>query len=437
MSAMDSSDVMDQSANQSHLQPSVMETGLVRQECNMTEPFCCFNETANSTMNCTGQGNPYTQEWYIQLIYYFFFVAMIVIATGGNIIVVWIVLAHKRMRTVTNYFLVNLAIADALISIFNTSMNFTYLLNQDWWYGRAWCKIVMFTSPFTISASVFTFMAIALDRYKAIIHPLKPRLPSETIFLSIFCIWTAALVVAVPNLIYATTHKWDLENCDTRTVCYLEWPDGVYMAHDHMYNVILLLLNYFIPLVILAVTYAMVGKALWGSQTIGENVGARHGENVKSKRKIVKMMIVIVAIFAVCWFPMHLYYIIVYHFPDLTLQPFVQHLYLVFYWLAMSNSMYNPLVYCWMNQRFRQGFRYIFRWLPCSKRMPRDPLDRAGTAISMRYSPSDDHNRNGSMSQTVVESLDDCSAPLKDALKDETNGTRGNAGKKWATTGRF
>ncbi|GIY60812.1 hypothetical protein CDAR_308041 [Caerostris darwini] len=38
----------------------------------------------------------------------------------------------------------------------------------------------------------------------------------------------------------------------------------------------------------------------------------------------------------------------------------VQHTYLSIYWLAMSNSMYNPIIYCWMNSRFRQGFKNVF-----------------------------------------------------------------------------
>lgn len=111
-----------------------------------------------------GQGNPYIQPWYIQIIYYFFFVTMVITATGGNLIVIWIVLAHKRMRTVTNFFLVNLAIADALISVLNTLFNFVYMLYSDWPFGRNYCKFVHFISPCAICASVFTFVAIAVDR---------------------------------------------------------------------------------------------------------------------------------------------------------------------------------------------------------------------------------------------------------------------------------
>lgn len=63
------------------------------------------------------------------------------------------------------------------------------------------------------------------------------------------------------------------------------------------------------------------------------------------------MMIVVVVIFAVCWLPYHVYFLATHHHPEITQSEYVQHIYLAIYWLAMSNSMYNPIIYCWMNSR--------------------------------------------------------------------------------------
>ncbi|KAK6169372.1 hypothetical protein SNE40_020439 [Patella caerulea] len=121
------------------------------------------NATPYPTNSTVSEPN-YILPWWQQLIFIALFVVMFGVAAGGNIIVIWIVLAHKRMRTVTNYFLVNLAVADALMSIFNTLFNFIFVLYQDWWFGEDYCKFSMFISPCTISVSVLTFMAIAIDR---------------------------------------------------------------------------------------------------------------------------------------------------------------------------------------------------------------------------------------------------------------------------------
>lgn len=110
------------------------------------------------------EGSYTMMPWWRQLIFLTAFVILITVALGGNLIVIWIVMAHKRMRTVTNYFLVNLAVADTLISLLNTLFTSTFLVYQDWWYGDLWCKIANFVSVCTMSASVLTLMAIAIDR---------------------------------------------------------------------------------------------------------------------------------------------------------------------------------------------------------------------------------------------------------------------------------
>lgn len=118
-------------------------------------------DTGNQTM----EEHIFWMPWWQQFLFITAFAILIVLAAVGNLVVIWIVLAHKRMRTVTNYFLVNLAVADTLISFLNTVFTSTFLLYQDWWYGLSWCKFTTFISICTVTASVLTLMAIAIDRY--------------------------------------------------------------------------------------------------------------------------------------------------------------------------------------------------------------------------------------------------------------------------------
>lgn len=55
--------------------------------------------------NTSNDTNVFILPWWRQLIWSILFGGMVIVATGGNLIVIWIVLAHKRMRTVTNYFI--------------------------------------------------------------------------------------------------------------------------------------------------------------------------------------------------------------------------------------------------------------------------------------------------------------------------------------------
>ncbi|XP_074648341.1 tachykinin-like peptides receptor 99D [Tubulanus polymorphus] len=314
--------------------------------------------------------NPFEISEGIQVVYFVAFVVMIIVAAGGNIIVIWIVVAHKRMRTVTNYFLVNLALADALISATTVIFNLIYMVRLHWPFGEFYCKFMYSMTVSTVSASVLTFMAIAIDRYVAIIHPLRPRLGSRTVLGIIGAIWILAILIGLPPMFVAVTDH--IPNSD-RIMCYLEWPDGVRQSWDFGYSMLQLFINYFLPLLVLAATYTRIGLELWGSQTIGENT-PRQDESIKSKKKVVKMMIIVVLIFAICWLPQHIYFLLTTIHPSIENAPGINHIYLVIWWFAMSNSMYNPWIYCYMNARFRHGFKLAFSWLPCVKLKPSDTI---------------------------------------------------------------
>ena len=92
------------------------------------------------------------------------YLALVLVAVIGNATVIWIILAHQRMRTVTNYFIVNLALADLCMAAFNAAFNFVYASHNIWYFGRAFCY---FQNLFPITAmfvSIYSMTAIAADR---------------------------------------------------------------------------------------------------------------------------------------------------------------------------------------------------------------------------------------------------------------------------------
>ena len=117
------------------------------------------------------------------------------------------------------------------------------------------------------------------------------------------------------------------------------------------YNIALLILTYGIPIVVMLICYTLMGRVLWGSRSIGETT-ERQMESMKSKRKVVRMFIAVVSIFAICWLPYHLFFIYSYHYNQMVSTKYVQHMYLGFYWLVVSNAMVNPMIYYWMNKRY-------------------------------------------------------------------------------------
>ncbi|XP_067858878.1 substance-K receptor [Heptranchias perlo] len=315
-----------------------------------------LNETVSSANGTLG--NVFAQPAWQVCLWAIAYSVIVLTAVCGNVIVVWIILAHRRMRTVTNYFLVNLAVADASMAAFNTAFNFIYAVHNDWYFGLHYCRFQNLLPITAVFASIYSMTAIALDRYIAIIHPLKPRLSSSSTKIVIGVIWLLALALAFPQCFYTRIMK-----LESRVICKVNWPGDIGGQHQLTYQLAVIVLIYLIPLMVMGVTYTKVGITLWASEIPGDST-EKYCEQLKAKRKVVKMMIVVVLTFAVCWLPYHLYFILGSFITDIYYETYIQQVYLGIFWLAMSSTMYNPIIYCCLNQRFRIGFKRAFRWCP-------------------------------------------------------------------------
>ncbi|XP_047984209.1 tachykinin-like peptides receptor 86C [Leguminivora glycinivorella] len=324
------------------------------------------------------------------------FAAMLAVAIGGNAIVIWIVIAHRRMRTVTNYFLVNLSFADLMMASLNCLFNFIYMLHSDWVFGVRYCQLSNFIANVTVAASVFTLTGISFDRYQAIVRPMRPRMSKTCSLITIAVIWVSGMLLAVPCLLYSTTKEYRSKGT-LKTACLLAWPDGLpdvsYM--DFVYQVLFFVVTYAVPMLGMTFFYSAMGRVLWGSRSIGE-LTQRQIDSIRSKRKVVKMFILVIVIFGICWLPYQSYFIYTHFNPSILYKKYVQHVYLGFYWLAMANAMVNPIIYYWMNAKFRTYFRTAMcGWRDALRRRKRPLPD----------SPPDYLSQSGSRSRSGFYSL--------------------------------
>ncbi|KAI1726390.1 7 transmembrane receptor (rhodopsin family) domain-containing protein [Ditylenchus destructor] len=288
----------------------------------------------------------------VQLFYITIFSLLIILSCAGNIAVVWIVLRHERMRTVTNYYLLNLAISDLSITVLNTGFSGMYNLYYNWIFSSAHCAFNNLMGITPICASVFTMIVMSIDRYLAVVYPLRKRPGRRTTVSIIVGIWVLAFVCGLPALGSSDVETDKFPDGDSRTSTLFS-----------LYNHSLVILQYVIPLIILSFTYGRVAYVLRQNNSIGDT---RHYENVQAKRRAANMLALVVFTFIFMWLPYNLYFIF--------LQPIVQsqmdfqttlHVYMNIYCLGMSSCLLNPVIYYFMNERFRLGFRYAFRWLPC------------------------------------------------------------------------
>ncbi|CAB4059311.1 TACR3 [Lepeophtheirus salmonis] len=178
----------------------------------------------------------------------------------GNLIVLWIVLAHRRMWSITNYFLVNMSLADLLMTVFNTTFNFVHMRDKDWPFGSLYCSINNFVSNLTVTASVINLCAMTLDRYKAIVYPLKPKNTRCCVLTTILGIWIGSAVFSLPALLFSKNLQ---RHIFSHNLSGSNIGDGFFYTH--------------------------MGNVLWRKSDIGESSDQQSRVHA-SKQKIVKML---------------------------------------------------------------------------------------------------------------------------------------------------
>ena len=114
---------------------------------------------------------------YFKTAVYLLYIPIFVFAVLGNGTVCYIVQSTPRMRTVTNYFIANLAVGDIVMTLFCVPFTFVSIFVLGYWpFGIAVCYLVNYSQAVSVLVSAYTLVAISIDRYIAIMWPLRPRI---------------------------------------------------------------------------------------------------------------------------------------------------------------------------------------------------------------------------------------------------------------------
>ncbi|XP_074844551.1 somatostatin receptor type 4 [Carettochelys insculpta] len=265
----------------------------------------------------------------------------------GNSLVIFVILRYAKMKTATNIYLLNLAIADEL---FMLSIPFvaTSAALHHWPFGRALCRTVLGVDGLNMFTSVFCLTVLSLDRYIAVVHPLRAatyRRPRVAKMVN-GGVWLVSLLVASPIPIFAgtaTTH-------DGRAVaCNLLWPSPAWSAAFVIYTTVL---GFLLPVLAMSLCYLLiVGKM----RAVAERVGWQ--QRRRSEGKLTRLVLIVVAMFVLCWMPFYVVQLVNLLLPG-HLDATVNNASLI---LSYSNSCANPILYGFLSENFRHSFHGVLR----------------------------------------------------------------------------
>ena len=202
------------------------------------------------------------------------------VAISGNSFVIYVIIRDQRMRSVTNFFIGNLSLADVLIGIFSIPFQFQAALLQTWNMPHFLCPVAPFVKELTVNVSILTLAVIAVDRYKAVLDPFRVKGSHvHTAVLKMSVVWLVSTLLAIPSAIVfrVNTDLPDKPQC---------LPVFRHTAVRQAYQLSLILTQYFLPLIIISVAYFRIACYLWTAQTPGVGEERRDQKVHKSKVKV-------------------------------------------------------------------------------------------------------------------------------------------------------
>ncbi|KAM9391441.1 KISS1 receptor b [Pholidichthys leucotaenia] len=324
---------------------------MVEQSASNQSPDC--GSVCNESAALEGQGPPMLVDaWLVPT----FFSLIMLVGLIGNSLVIHVVTKHQQMKTVTNFYIVNLATTDILFLVCCVPFTATLYPLPSWIFGEFMCRLVNYLQQVTAQATCITLSAMSVDRCYVTVYPLQSlrhRTPRTALAISV-SIWIGSLLLSIPVAVYQRLEAgyW----FGPQTYCTEVFPSAHLQRAFIIYSFLAI---YLLPLFTITGCYTFMLKRM-GQPAVNP---IDSGYQAQSKRaavvraRVSRMVVVIVALFLICWGPIQV---------CILLQAFGLRSYILYklkilgHCMSYSNSSVNPLVYAFMGNNFRKAFKHAF-----------------------------------------------------------------------------
>lgn len=290
-----------------------------------------------------------------------FYIATFVIGLIGNLLVLIVIIAKRTKKTVNDLFIMNLAVSD-LTLIFFLPLHI-YGMFHTIPVTAFFCHFIRPLMTASFFVSVYTLTSMAIHRYHVILNPFKQEMRHRSAVVWITVLWIMSFANVLPLMIVTTP--------DPPFECLEKWPS---LNHRRAYTAALCVLQYILPLAIIAIAYVRIGLDLNRScsRSFRTARSARSLENQARRRenfKVTKTLAIIVVIFAVCMLPSQVGWMLLDFGNEEQQSIAIKVVFKFSLVLTVFHSCLNPLVYGSITKQFRRGYvKYLSYFCCCCRR---------------------------------------------------------------------
>ncbi|XP_048858051.1 C-C chemokine receptor type 9a [Brienomyrus brachyistius] len=305
---------------------------------------------------------------------------IVLVGAIGNLLVVWIYLHfHKRLKTMTDIYLLNLAIADLLF--LGTLPFWATDAVHGWTYGTPACKLVIAIYKINFFSSMLLLTCISVDRYVAIVQATKFKNSKRERLLQskLVCmgVWLLAVVLSLPEFIFGEAK----ETYEGDTNCTMVF----WFNQNNRIKILVLSLQicmgFCLPLLVMIFCYTVIIRTLLQSKNF-------------AKHKALRVILAVVAVFVLSQMPHNGALLVeVTQAANTTITDCeeVKRLSIisqVLKSLAYTHSCLNPILYVFIGVRFRDDLLKALQSCGCCRRYGQHSITKRSSTSETETTPA-------------------------------------------------
>ena len=287
-------------------------------------------------------------------------IALFALSTIANVFIIGFILHHRELRTTTNFFVCNLALADILFVLSGPFIAHVRLMDT-WTLGEEMCHYLNYAMFVCGTVMIWTMAVISIDRYICInTKRTSPRkVQPKYVFGICALIWIIAFPLYCPIAIY-----FDVIRIATDTgsisFCSLTWPRGS-VSYSAVFTLCVCTVGYIIPFVIIIVNYTRIYKMLRTSRraiahTSQERTLPIRTSSIKQRNvRVVNTLVLLVVVFFIMLTPLFITFIVIQQ--DSSSETFVvpSHALVWVVVICYLKACINPFLYAYLNNKLKRG----------------------------------------------------------------------------------
>ena len=283
------------------------------------------------------------------------FVLVNLAALVGNLVVCLVFYRSPSLRTVTNYFVISLALTDLLMSVLVMPLVVTSSIANEWITGQLGCKLMQVCGNALAGISVLTIMLLAVNRYFCVVRP--------TLYIYVFSkkrsiamavsVWIATIFAVLVQFVF-TGMRFRTFTFQP-TICFRDFPST---SSSIAYSTIQIL-YIVIPSSIIVACYWKIYQTVRRHNTVAApSSQKKYSAYGVAEKKITRILTTVLVVFYLCWLPVVVTKVL--EAFDIVEKTGGRYYNFHHTFPLFLSSVTNPIIYVKMSQPFRKEFLNTF-----------------------------------------------------------------------------